>query len=59
MGVPYYGVEMTAHPQHLTVRNEKGRLMLDAVRERLEVLPAESAGDRRPFVLQTVLSDDQ
>jgi len=59
MGVPYYGGEMTAHPQYVTVRNERGRELLDSVRHRLDVLPTASSGDRRPFVLQTVVSDDQ
>ena len=59
MGVPYYGGDMTSHPQYITVRNERGAQMLDLVRPRLEVIPTMSSGDRRPFVLQTVLSDDQ
>jgi 7-hydroxymethyl chlorophyll a reductase len=58
MGVPYYGTDMTSHPQYLTVRNARGACMLDAVRERLTILPTVSSGDRRPFVMQTVLSDD-
>ena len=59
MGVPYYGGDMISHPQYVTVRNARGRQMLDAVRPRLHILPTQSAGDRRPFVLQTVLADDK
>ena len=58
MGVPYYDTDMTSHPQYITVRNSRGAHMLDAVRERLKILPTASSGDRRPFVMQTVLSDD-
>jgi 7-hydroxymethyl chlorophyll a reductase len=59
MGVPYYGTDMTSHPQYVTVRNGRGREMLDAVTPRLRILPTATAGDRRPFVMQTVLSDDE
>ena len=59
MGVPYYGGEMTTHPQYLTVRNSRGREMLASVKAGLKVLPTVSSGDRRPFVLQTVVSDDE
>ncbi len=45
--------------QYLTVRNARGREMLDLVRPRMEVVPAMSSGDRRQFVMQTVISDDQ
>lgn len=30
MGVPYQGGDMTSHLQYLTVRNERGREMLEA-----------------------------
>lgn len=30
MGVPYRGGDMTSHPQYLTVRNERGRELLDS-----------------------------
>ncbi|KAI7836528.1 hypothetical protein COHA_009628 [Chlorella ohadii] len=59
MGVPYQGGDMTSHLQYMTVRNERGREMLDAVRPRLEVTPAMSSGSRRSFVMQTVLADDE
>ena len=59
MGVPYEGVDMTAHHQYVTVRNARGRALLDSVRGRLETSPAVSSGDRRAFVLETVLSDDR
>lgn len=58
MGVPYYGTDMTSHPQYITVRNGRGREMLDAVGSCLKILPTMSSGDRAPFVMQTVLSDD-
>lgn len=58
MGVPYQGVPMTQHSCYVTVRNARGRKMLDLVRPRLDVQPTESSGDRRPFVLETVKSDD-
>lgn len=59
MGVPYNGGEMTAHPQYITVRNGRGREMLDAVAGRLALLPTESSGSRGAFVAQTVISDDE
>ena len=59
MGVPYYGGEMTTHPQYLTVRNSRGQEMLASVKAGLKILPTVSLGDRRPFVLQTVISDDE
>ena len=59
MGVPYYNTDMTRHPQYITVRNERGREMLDTVSSRLEIISTMSSGDRKPFVLQTVVSDDE
>ncbi|EEF44323.1 7-hydroxymethyl chlorophyll a reductase, chloroplastic [Ricinus communis] len=59
MGVPKYaGVSMTQHPQYVTVRNDRGREMLDLVRGLLEITPTISSGDRRPFVMETVKADD-
>ncbi|KAG1671060.1 hypothetical protein FOA52_000731 [Chlamydomonas sp. UWO 241] len=58
MGVPYQGVNMTAHSQYLNVRNERGREMLDSVSHRLKITPAVSSGDRKSVVMQTVISDD-
>jgi len=58
MGVPYQGVPMTEHSCYVTSRNAKGSAMLDLVRPRLEVMPTQSSGDRKPFVLETVKSDD-
>ncbi|BDA42980.1 probable coenzyme F420 hydrogenase subunit beta [Coccomyxa sp. Obi] len=58
MGVPYYGTDMTSHPQYIAVRNGRGREMLDAIGSRLKILPTMSSGDRTPYVMQTVLSDD-
>lgn len=59
MGVPYYGGEMTTHPQYITVRNSRGHEMLDSVRGSLRIQPTTSSGDRKPFVLQTVVADDE
>lgn len=44
--------------QYVTVRNERGREMLDLVRPRLISTPTSSSGDRKPFVLQTMEADD-
>lgn len=59
MGVPYYNTNMTSHPQYITIRNQRGQEMLDTVKSRLEIIPTMSSGDRKPFVLQTVISDDE
>lgn len=59
MGVPYYNTNMTSHPQYITIRNDHGQEMLDSVKSRLEIIPTMSSGDRKPFVLQTVISDDE
>ncbi|KAJ8768380.1 hypothetical protein K2173_021533 [Erythroxylum novogranatense] len=59
MGVPKYpGVSMTDHPQYITVRNERGREMLDLVKSLMEITPTSSSGNRRPFVMETVKADD-
>ncbi|KAL3620084.1 hypothetical protein CASFOL_034996 [Castilleja foliolosa] len=59
MGVPKYaGVSMTQHPQYVTVRNERGKEMLNLVKDLLEITPTISKGDRRPFVIETVKADD-
>ncbi|KAL1330377.1 hypothetical protein AAHE18_12G106800 [Arachis hypogaea] len=39
-------------------RNERGREMLRLVENLLEIHPTTSAGDRRPFVMETVTADD-
>ena len=60
MGVPMsVGVEMTAHPQYVTVRNARGKELFDSVREKCEVTPSVSSGNRTPFVVQTVVADDE
>lgn len=59
MGVPFENVDMTSHMQYVTVRNARGRAMLGSVSDRLKTTPAVSSGDRKPFVLETVLSDDR
>lgn len=60
MGVPKYpGISMTQHPQYITVRNERGREMLDMVRHLLEITPTMSSGKRRSFVMETVKADDK
>lgn len=45
--------------KHLQVRNARGREMLDAIAGELETAPVTASGDRRQFVLQTVLADDE
>ncbi|KAJ9555625.1 hypothetical protein OSB04_010239 [Centaurea solstitialis] len=59
MGVPKYsGISMTQHPQYVTVRNERGREMLNLVKNLLEITPTVTGGERRPFVMETVKADD-
>lgn len=50
---------MTSHLQYVVVRNPRGQELLDSVSHRLVTTPTVSTGDRRPFVMQTVLADDQ
>lgn len=45
--------------QYITVRNGRGREMLESVRKHLVSTPTSSSGDRKPFVLATVESDDE
>lgn len=52
MGVPYQNVDMTKHQQHVVVRNERGREMLEVLGSRLEKTPTSSQGDRRSVVMQ-------
>ncbi|KAL4190708.1 hypothetical protein AMTRI_Chr07g26120 [Amborella trichopoda] len=60
MGVPKYaGVTMTQHPQYITVRNERGREMLNLIMHLLEVSPTISTGNRHPYVMETVKTDDR
>jgi 7-hydroxymethyl chlorophyll a reductase len=60
MGVPMsVGTEMNRHPQYVTVRNRKGKEMFDTIRRGCDVTPSMSYGDRKPFVVQTVVSDDE
>eukprot|EP00879_Flechtneria_rotunda_P014646 GHRR01015305.1.p1 GENE.GHRR01015305.1~~GHRR01015305.1.p1 ORF type:complete len:238 (+),score=88.27 GHRR01015305.1:614-1327(+) len=59
MGVPYNGGNMAQHPQYITIRNDRGREMLDLLGDDLIRTPAISKGDRRPLVMQTVVSDDE
>lgn len=59
MGVPYYNTDMTSHPQYITVRNERGAAMLEAVAGGLEETATMSAGDRTPFVMSTLVQDDE
>ncbi|XP_078439886.1 coenzyme F420 hydrogenase family / dehydrogenase, beta subunit family [Wolffia australiana] len=59
MGVPKYaGLSMTQHPQYITVRNERGREMLNLVKDLLEITPTVSRGSRRALVMETVKADD-
>ncbi|KAJ7520998.1 hypothetical protein O6H91_19G033400 [Diphasiastrum complanatum] len=60
MGVPKYAnLGMTQHPQYVTIRNERGKEMLDLVRHLLEISPPVSSGNRAPFVMETVKADDK
>eukprot|EP00775_Hariotina_reticulata_P002974 gene2974-3258_t len=59
MGVPYQGGPMSKHPQYITIRNSRGRELLDSLGPDLIKTPAVDKGDRRPLVMQTVISDDQ
>ncbi|PKU60129.1 7-hydroxymethyl chlorophyll a reductase, chloroplastic [Dendrobium catenatum] len=60
MAVPKYsGLSMTEHPQYITVRNERGREMLNLVENLLEITDTTSSGSRRPFVMETVNADDK
>ena len=43
----------------VTIRNERGREMFEAVRPRMLTSPPVSEGDRKPLVLETVKSDDK
>jgi hypothetical protein len=52
MGVPYNGSPMAQHPQYLTVRNSRGREMIDVLGSELIRTPAVDTGDRRPLVMQ-------
>ncbi|KAK1289098.1 hypothetical protein QJS10_CPB18g01834 [Acorus calamus] len=60
MGVPKYkGLSMTEHPQYITVRNERGREMLNLIQNQLELTPTVSGGIRQPYVMETVKADDK
>tara|TARA_B100001540_G_scaffold203155_1_gene178939 strand:- start:9479 stop:11011 length:1533 start_codon:yes stop_codon:yes gene_type:complete len=59
MGVPYLDTPMDKHPQYVTVRNARGREMMDLIRDDLDITPSMSSGDRRAFVMQTVVADDE
>ena len=59
MAVPYMHVPMTAHPTIVHVRNERGSELLGLVRDRMVETPLVDSGDRKPFVLETLLSDDR
>eukprot|EP00470_Lotharella_oceanica_P010917 CAMPEP_0170191076 /NCGR_PEP_ID=MMETSP0040_2-20121228/50806_1 /TAXON_ID=641309 /ORGANISM="Lotharella oceanica, Strain CCMP622" /LENGTH=145 /DNA_ID=CAMNT_0010439073 /DNA_START=12 /DNA_END=449 /DNA_ORIENTATION=- len=50
---------MTDHQQTVVARNAKGSSMLDLVRDSLIIDEPISTGDRRPFVLETVKTDDE
>ncbi|KMZ65877.1 7-hydroxymethyl chlorophyll a reductase, chloroplastic [Zostera marina] len=60
MGVPKFsGLSMAKHPQYITVRNGRGREMLDLVKDLFEITPTVSTGNRRPLVFETVKADDK
>jgi hypothetical protein len=40
--------------RYVTVRNERGREMIDMVRNRLDIVPTMSTGDRRTVVMQVI-----
>jgi 7-hydroxymethyl chlorophyll a reductase len=53
MGVPYNGSPMASHPQYITLRNSRGREMLDVLSAgELTRTPPVDTGDRRPLVMQ-------
>jgi len=58
MGVPWQNRDMTEHQQTVIVRNKKGAEMLGMVRNDLDISKPISSGDRKPFVLETVKTDD-
>ena len=60
MGVDYdESIPMNLHPQYVTIRNERGQKMIDLIKNDLQITPSTTRGDRKPFVLQTVISDDE
>ncbi|KAL3683781.1 hypothetical protein R1sor_001803 [Riccia sorocarpa] len=60
MGVPKYpGVSMPNHPQYVVVRNDRGKEMLDTVRDLVDITPTVSTGNRKPFVMETVKADNK
>jgi hypothetical protein len=52
MGVPYNGNPMSAHAQHVTIRNARGAEMLSTVSSRMQITDTVSTGDRRPLVVE-------
>lgn len=60
MGIDYdESIPMHMHPQYVTVRNERGQKMIDLIKDDLQITPSTTQGDRKPFVLQTVIADDE
>lgn len=59
MGVPWQKKSMTQHQQTVVVRNARGREMLNMIRDDLDISSPTSGGDRKPFVLETVKTDDE
>jgi len=59
MGVPWQNRDMNEHEQTVVVRNAKGSEMLELIRSDLDISPPMESGDRTPFVLETVKTDDQ
>lgn len=59
MAAPSEDVPMTQHWQYMTVRNQRGQALVDLAGSALVTAPPLSSGDRRPFVLETVLADDR
>ncbi|MEB3161886.1 MAG: coenzyme F420 hydrogenase/dehydrogenase beta subunit N-terminal domain-containing protein [Prochlorothrix sp.] len=59
MGVPYQNQPMSQHLQQILVRNDRGQALLDLVKPLLELQAPQSRGDRRTFVLQTLIQEEQ
>ena len=61
MAVPYRHVEMTKHATYVTVRNERGRELVESISDRLTKEPVEDSKGllgREALVKQTVEADD-
>jgi 7-hydroxymethyl chlorophyll a reductase len=61
MGVPFMGsaTPMSQHRQYATVRNSRGKEMMESVRNRTEIVPSMRSRFQKSLVMQTVLADDE